>query len=413
MKRVIILALALALLCCACTVQGTVYPSDDVSHEDVDHPYTMDSHPSMLPITDTGDSYCFRVPSLLMVMPKETMEAMPLCAKPNCLHERETDAEKYRLCGAYFEASNARLYTFRHGGSLYVLQSAVQDAGRGETTRTRETALVRVTEDGAKRETVLVLGGELSVTAAILHRGTLYVAAGAYDENMTYQTALTAYSIDRPSEKPRVLYRAEGKDEAITLLTAYGSRVYFKHSSSASHADDTLYALRIGGGEPEPLLADDGVWTASDLLFWRGRMIVFQTCYLPDAPERGTTRVLECALDGSDAAPLPYGDGIYASDGKYLYIGANLWSPDNDGLLHIRDETGAQVGTLDLRTLPGVAEPRTVTYYAGTDGRVLIYAHDAADNREHLLYFDRTSPEAGTPEVRECFDWGKEYAGPR
>lgn len=412
MKRLIILCFSLLILF-SCSAQTKTYPTDDSYHADTDHPYAMDAMPSFIQITDNGDGYYFFIPMMLMFAQKESMNPLPVCSKPNCLHYEENDPGKYTLCDAFFISTGANLYTFWLDDALYLIQHEIVLEPAEGLANSHHFSLVKVSSDGSRRETIYDLGTDIDIITAIVHRGYLYVVIGYYDESPNYYCDLTRYSLSNTKEKPRVLYQTAGKAQSIQFLTAYGQRVYFKHQNVEARVEDILYAYNIGTGDFEQIIPSTDNWTTSAVKFYQDRLIVFQNYYLPTGETRQDARVLISNLDGSDPQPLSTGDGIYASDSQYLYVGANFWDPNsNDHYLRIYNNEFEVVDQYDLYELPGITKPKTVTYYATMGEQVLVYVRGVGDSRQHLMYFDKAEIGSGNIQVHEFFSYEKEYMGP-
>ncbi|MDD6876591.1 MAG: hypothetical protein PUD44_02225, partial [Clostridiaceae bacterium] len=95
MKRTIrIFALALALMLFASCSAAKTYPTDDVYHQETDSAYFASSSSWFHSIVESGNGYYIRVAQTLLFADRETMEVMPLCSLPGCLHNEETDEAK-------------------------------------------------------------------------------------------------------------------------------------------------------------------------------------------------------------------------------------------------------------------------------------------------------------------------------
>lgn len=155
--RVCLAAMLLLALLAGCAKTPAKLPTDDTYHPETDHPYMMQTQQTAMYswFVETDKGYYFRVQTTLFYMDRDSMEPIPVCSKPNCLHYEETDKEKYEACNAFFP-TEANYYLGRYGEYLYLETSVTGQRPDGWLTTV--PAIVRVTLDGSRRETVRTLG---------------------------------------------------------------------------------------------------------------------------------------------------------------------------------------------------------------------------------------------------------------
>lgn len=150
---------------------------------------------------------------------QSTMDAIPLCNKPNCTHNNNG-------CNAIL--GNVR-NIYYSDGYIYYLSDA------GEEKGFIGNYLVKMSPDGSTKENILYL--ELSPTDWTIHRNTFYYSIRVYqiDENtgledLAYSDCyIYSYSLDKES-KPKEIYFAEEISEGaqISTLMAFGNNLYFE-----------------------------------------------------------------------------------------------------------------------------------------------------------------------------------------
>ena len=128
--------------------------------------------------------------SFLRFIDKETLEDTIVCAKPNCLHEDQTDVSQ---CNAQFRLQHGIHY---YKGKLYVVT-----AEPDPINLTYIYKLVEISLDGTQRKTVWEIDWKTSdslprIFLNIIHRGKLYFEVINKDNSTFSPTYIYAYDID-------------------------------------------------------------------------------------------------------------------------------------------------------------------------------------------------------------------------
>lgn len=84
-----ILCLTAILFFSSCQKQEDTLPKEEYV-QGMDYQYMYDNRP----MAEAPEGYYLRVSDFLYYIGKDTMEPVPLCSKPNCLHQQEQDPEK-------------------------------------------------------------------------------------------------------------------------------------------------------------------------------------------------------------------------------------------------------------------------------------------------------------------------------
>ena len=155
---------------------------------------------------------------------KETMEVLPLCGKPNCLHYEEPDFAKRQLCNSFYYGVLYRTSVYYNNGKLYI------PVGGGPQKYIYEFSL-----DGSERKQLFSLSGTGTGTTLLFHRGYCYEAVTEYDEEMHTVMRIVRHSLDAPRKEPECIFEKEaevavGEEKGTIILgdiKAYGNRLYF------------------------------------------------------------------------------------------------------------------------------------------------------------------------------------------
>ena len=215
------------LLSCEVTGPGSSSPYGEAYNADTDDPYMLHGY-SVLKLTESGEGFYFVevYPNglYLYYMPKDTMQPVPLCNKPNCLHgEREDDPHatlqeikaKRMECNAYVDSLKSLSY---YKGSLYCVGNF--DA------LSQDLALYKISSDGSQKEKVYSFhfeenydenGNLISSTPVAvivgdvtLHRGYLYYIVQTPEQSVLYRLPF-----ELENKEPEALYTYQSTDGFI------------------------------------------------------------------------------------------------------------------------------------------------------------------------------------------------------
>ncbi len=282
---------------------------------------------------------------------KKTGETAPLCNRPNCLHNQETDPEKIIRCHAFFdflsENASKLLDTVRvyyEEGYIYLFYTSASTtsmyAGSDYGVGTR---IVRVSVDGGNRETVRIMEGEpLTVR---LHRGRCYYVLDWFEDNKTEHKEVRVFPLSRPSEDKLIMEMPEDMRRAgnvIYILYAYGRDLFISIFGYSAESGEAAYRMYRYNPEDEKLnevivpgrKESQQMWT---LTVYQNKLHFFlkEGGEMPDAWI--WSGLYTMGMDGSSphevtdlSAPRIY------SDGNYLYVSnaslvVDLFGGGNEG----------------------------------------------------------------------------------
>lgn len=330
-KRILALLLCCGLLfslASGCKQEQKKLGEEYIKGQDDPYQYLtlFDSKRKIIP-ADKG--YYLMCGAFLFYADEKMQNPVPVCNRPNCRHEQETDPAQVWKCNAYFGGSircfNCAAF---YDGSLYVY--ATFD---NATLEDRINRIFRVSPDGSQRETVMDFADELS--EFYIHRGYLYTL-GSLDGKQ----AVCRYSLSDREHKQEILFQCELAIDQLRSLRLHGNRIYFENSNIKDNKLTTSYysvdlntlEISIPFDAPEntsydvwAILDNQILYTASD--FTNG---------LAEHPEDDNPKNLvlyRCDLNGKNSSVVLQGERIYnvLADENYIYVIDVEYRKDREG----------------------------------------------------------------------------------
>ena len=222
--KIALLVTVCLLLFTSCS-PASPYPTDDTYHFETDSQYTFYTQAGFRNFAEAENGYYFTLTingfSYIFFTDKETMQTIPLCSKPNCLHYNEKDSEQRALCNAYISGLDYEAAIFYTNQKVYTFQN--QNDSHFD--------LIELTPDGTSRKTAISLSSlknSYTGDGVVIHRGHLYLLTSYYDENRNTEINIWQYSLDKPESKPKSIYTLTRKDSPVAMdLKAFGNHLYF------------------------------------------------------------------------------------------------------------------------------------------------------------------------------------------
>lgn len=349
MKRCIALICVLAILFTGCAARPS-YPSDDAYHIETDDQYSLHVQGGFRTFAESEDGYFFGLTlygnHFLFYTDKETLQTLPVCNKPNCLHYEETDEERRKLCGAFFMGDRFYPTVLYNDGRLLI-------PIRVGTTGIR---LESFSTDGAERKEILSIQGIPPSSAVSAHRGYLYYTRSEYTEDMELCLFLLRRSLNSENAKEEVLFKVQAEETGDNIydVFGYGNNVYFSvvhdlikkfyHLDLITMGIDQIYNL---DNKPEDACYNlipfqDGLmceithpWEEQDV----GDMTnVSATRYVGDLKGGNISRWQNTKMN------------VFTADDRYLYewMFPKLEDPEEGGYLRVLDGAGEVVARCSL-----------------------------------------------------------------
>ena len=290
-----------------------------------------------------GGAY-FRLGDYIYYFDKDLNTIYPLCNKPDCLHDKETDPDKKDLCNAHINMPETEVYPpglQYYNGNLYVMYATdFVNGGYKLRDYKKGTVLYRFADDGSAKEEIWRAQENWSVSSFIIHRGKAYiVTAGIFKskDGVDQKRLLLEVNITG-AKKQHEIYKFEEDNWTSNLgfLRAYGNHLYFCASSIMSDAEGYvpedsyhhLYEYNIANKKLSLINNPDGVPDRryiSNLTFYKDQIVfsLYQEKTGNDDELYLLTNIYSSELDGSNPiliiSDIPQGYYLQ-SDGKYLYI---------------------------------------------------------------------------------------------
>lgn len=280
--------------------------------------------------------------NFIYIIDKQTMKMAPLCNKPNCLHDKETDSNKLLQCNAYLNPGDTFI-TFQlqyYNGSIYYLNTIMN-----VENSTMHYELYKLSADGSTRDKVLTLTN-VKIGAWSIHRGVFYYSTEEFDKksdcidtsDQTLISKVATYEIElgRAQEDETLIYRTDRKVEGMAqpFLIAYGNHLYIQDFGNDLTKVD---AFNSGGSETTPLywriiqynikaketteisISEDSI--VDDICLFKDKLIYDSWYYMQPDNYNGSYFISD--LEGKSASRLPINtrslESFY-SDGQYLYL---------------------------------------------------------------------------------------------
>lgn len=326
-------------------------------------------------VTRGNEGYYIRLTDVLFYADESLEMAIPLCSRPECLHQKEPTLRERRLCDAYLGTATESEAIQYYDGKIYTVSD--WDFNNGKPYSDRADRVYSISSDGLVREEQDVQLGLRS--SPILHRGYYYyfyfLNQEQEDGNVKRSICLARKEISGGEEE--LIYSTAEFDSYSSLL-AYRDYVYFVYWNG-----DSCYTLVYHIADGEISFLDPGQGTRPVFAFEDDHLLV---TYLGLEEESQPIWITD--LDGENAVELT---GIQVepgwtvgSDGQYLYM-----------------ENGTTWGAI-LRQEPRVIryyDRETLEYIGEVDLGLNVGSASIAFGDENYLFY-RNCPEGNTDIVQ-------------
>lgn len=238
------------------------------------------------PIVEVEDGYYIIVGYYLYYIDKETMEYTPLCNKPNCLHQKETDEMKVMDCNAMVYASyinHTSLNYYKQHLYTVAIEIITDENGIPEN----KFVMDKISLDGGEREVIHEF--KKAVDMAIVHRGYIYYTSERSKIRSDETTGIYRIPIEGGEEE--LLYSAENNSNQLSRLRAIGNTLMFTEYSDES--EDVLYYYNLVNGKIKKISFGSGI----DVLSAR---IANGRIYYRTMKQNEDYNIWSTNLDGSD-----------------------------------------------------------------------------------------------------------------
>lgn len=195
MKRIRSLAVSLVILLSlvACGSKAQKDYGEEYDPE-MDYPLMNEAELDGIYVAKTENGYYYLNGDFIYYTDKDTMKPIPLCNKPNCKHENETDDTKVYECNAYVGVRTPLPFLQYYKGSLYTIE------GFDANEKKDKCSLVKISLDGSKREHLLEVSDQCVYG---IHRDYFYMAENGNEPKVV------RVPMDKLSATPEVMFESE------------------------------------------------------------------------------------------------------------------------------------------------------------------------------------------------------------
>ena len=184
--------------------------------------------------SDGDGQYIFRNSYIYYYNTKEKTMT-PLCNKPNCLHDMETDKDRLCDCNAYTPINGINYFIQYYDGYIYCFS-----ASDGEDLGCE--SLYRLKKDGSKKDKIFTTDDEMPVVTWLIHRGYLYYATQthSYGEDGTYTKCMLKsleLSSNMSEKNAKVIFESDEEHDVLSLSYLKAYKNYLCYFLTANEKD--------------------------------------------------------------------------------------------------------------------------------------------------------------------------------
>ena len=323
MKKIISLILSLSfvlLTFSACNDSAPKIDSSDEYIEGQDAQENCIAYQMTANVASSPDSYYLSTLNYLYVIDKKTHKCMPLCTRPDCLHENEKPSYN---C----EASDKGGIVFYMNSLYYQTEEEKTDANG---VKYRVWEICRMNPDGTDK-TVVFQTSEFLIWRFKMHRGYIYMEISYPNDGGGYSSQ-NAVIIRVPVDGGEVEQIEELKDNRSLLdLRFYRNNMYLLYEEAVEGVDendypDYLWHYDLTTMERENLNEKLDYPICFLFTIYNGKILYTDS--------KTWTKLCECDLDGSNNRIVTdfedvFGKGTYeyytvlSNDGEKLLVSAS------------------------------------------------------------------------------------------
>ena len=304
----------------------------------------------------------YTMDNYIYVVDLETLSVLPLCGKPNCLHNLETDPARISNCNAYLPHPGGKSPIFWSGNALYTITAT----DKSDSYNRIIFALTEISADGARRRQVHVFedlpeGEAITVGSRLaVHRGNLYWIQITYNEEMTTESSIWTYALDGSNE-PTLVCSPQYNDEILLPdhIRFTNNAITFLSPLKQTSEPMVAFQTDMTNGKTIRLFDIGRPVSAGECIPWNDGMftqLILMEERDPKNPHAFTSHSYVAKKDGS--MPTAWGNingGTVIADELYLYklypsLLAELQGYEGK-TLEIYDTNADLVASFDLQTV--------------------------------------------------------------
>lgn len=297
--KLIALLFVCVLLLTSCQTDYSALPETYQAY--VDSAYSFSSNSTLAPfVTPAENGYYTMIGRYIYYVDKETLQAVPLCNKPECAHSQETSDERIFSCNAFVFTERSPFLQY-YDGKLYTIGQCSDENGRSFH------ALIRISPDGINREYLCRIENPENISFT-LHRGYLY----RYPKNVGGD--VSRCPINRLSDNAYETVISVDESMVYSSIVCKGSKVYYTGLSEENRT--VLYSYDTKSRETVKVIVSESSY---DFLNVYRDMLIYYAIdkqsgaadYIAFDPETGKTiDFLDDVFFEKDKNINVYSDGI-------------------------------------------------------------------------------------------------------
>lgn len=334
---------------------------------------------------------------------KKSMRTVPLCNKPDCLHDNETNISKSNSCNSYVRGD----YTKMVGDLLLYENQLYFFRIRKENDKPIQYLLTQISIDGSMRDDVYDFIDFPQFI--IIHRGFLYYSTtdnGTVDDkedSTVSETRLYRIPLEHLDNKPEIIYSSKGIYAIIGGLLGYDKNIYFTYEYFADpklqQYENSLMSYNIDNDKVS-MISDKGGRVA----ICNNKIVYYLT----------NDKKCLCELDGSNSKILDSIVGIQYSDDQFILTDtkfmktASSLNGDNKAekqFLHIYNLNGKKLQSFDLDKYV-----RATVF--GSDNRYIYLTTTSQKNENCFIHqywrIDKSRITGGKAKMEEYFNMSEQ-----
>ena len=396
------LVIFICLLLSGCG-DGVLEASADEYNPKMDSQYYLATGKSNYAEGENGYYYMTSGGYLLYVN-AQTMDVVPLCSRPECLHNDETDPKKKELCNSYFPVMPYVLYV---GGYVWVFRQMP-----ASVFWKHRYELIRMEPDGSNRKTMVSFEC-VHAGNPVVHRNHFFCTTFSTDENGMGTSQILSFNLNKVSSSPTVLYATEQENAGYNTfhdLLAYGSRLYWVEKNDEIR--QTLkYTDLNGSGVVEWTLPEEMI-RVSDISVMDGRLLVWcsGSDWVGTIQEYNgyTEHLYSCDLSGNDVELLS-DDAAYcivAADSKYIYQTTPYTGDILQDSITVYDKSMKKIDEIPFQQL---TDDKIIAYelYPSQKQQMIIQTFVASQSggEYRFFWFDKSEIGSNSIKTQEFFKY--------
>ncbi|MGL5616654.1 MAG: hypothetical protein ACRDD2_10580 [Sarcina sp.] len=286
-------------------------------------------------ITENENGYYFINGNYIYYTDKESMKAIVLCDKANCLHEKQEDNSKVYECNAFVYFSNYN-YINIYNDEIY-LTSSFNSNKKNEVLE-----LIQLSSDGEKRKPIIKFDSDF-IKSTIIDKGNIYYVNQKYKED---KLSTTIEKINLSNSKKEIIFTSTLTDGGIGGFTLNESKLYFyeygHNDVNEFNEFDVVLNLETMDIKSEKVNYEK---LKSPILIDNGKSLY--SYFYGDKDERNS-EIYSSDLDGNNEKliyNIPHNK--FLTDDKYIYAFIDETESDK-GKLNIYDKKGSLLNSLEL-----------------------------------------------------------------